>query len=131
MLENSGAAVGIVSSIVGMRQLRLTFSGRQGHAGGSPMAERADAGLAAMRYAARLDDAIAAAGLEGNPVWTFPALDGFISHSTVPGEANLTLQFRAPSEETLEAIQGTIQRGDQIPRRASRGCPYRPRCSTL
>ena len=35
-------------------------------------------------------------------VWTFPLFDGFVSHSTVPGATNLTLQFRAPTEAPLD-----------------------------
>ena len=50
-LETANASLGVVTSIVGMRQLRVQFEGRQDHAGGCPMEERADAGLAAMRYA--------------------------------------------------------------------------------
>jgi len=107
-LEAANASVGVVTSIVGMRQLRLTFSGTQGHAGGCPMAERADAGLAAMRYATALDAAIharcATKDACDGAVWTFPDLAGFLSHSTIPGEANLTLQFRAPSEGPIEMI---------------------------
>lgn len=43
-------------------------------------------------------------------VWTFPGLEGFVSSSTVPGNANLTLQFRAPKEASLELIDGLARR---------------------
>jgi N-carbamoyl-L-amino-acid hydrolase len=106
-LERANASLGVVTAIVGMRQLILTFSGRQDHAGGCPMDERADAGLAAMRYAAALDasihEACAGDACDG-AVWTFPDLKGFVSHSTVPGNATLTFQFRAPSEPTLDLL---------------------------
>ena len=34
-----------------------------------------------------------------------PVAVGFVSHSTIPGEANLTLQFRAPTEAPMEEIE--------------------------
>lgn len=129
-LEAANASVGVVTSIVGMRQLRVTFAGRQGHAGGSPMDERADAGLAAMRYAASLDAAIRAscdddgADVCDGAVWTFPELSGFVSHSTIPGDANLTFQFRSPSEAPLDKIHALAQAhcaDDMV--RAAQGLP--------
>ena len=64
------------------------------------MADRRDATLEAMRLAAALDErlrALCAAWQEGDcaAVWTFSELAGFVSASTVPGAANLTLQFRS------------------------------------
>ena len=125
-LEAANASVGVVTAIVGMRQMHLAFSGRQGHAGGSPMAERADAGLAAMRLASGLDLALHEAcpteGACAGAVWTFPGLDGFISHSTIPGAANLTFQFRATDDEALDRIE-TIAREHCEGDRAAAGLP--------
>ena len=105
-LERANASLGVVTAIVGMRQLRLLLRGEQNHAGGCPMDERADAGLAAMRLAAGLDAAIRSKLTdEDAAVWTFPLFDGFVSHSTVPGATNLTLQFRAPTEAPLDTIE--------------------------
>lgn len=89
-LEAANASVGVVERIVGMRQMRVSFGGQQGHAGGCPMAERADAGLAAMRFASELDAALHGA-CDGDAacdgaVWTFSELSGFISHSCTPEE---------------------------------------------
>jgi beta-ureidopropionase / N-carbamoyl-L-amino-acid hydrolase len=108
-LEAANASVGVVDAIVGMRQMRIFLTGVQGHAGGCPMDERADAGLAAMRLAAGLDAALHAEcdGDEAcaGAVWTFPQLAGFVSHSTIPGQTELTLQFRAAAEEPLQRIE--------------------------
>ena len=55
----------------------------------------ADAGLAAMRLAAGLDAAIRSKLTEDDAaVWTF-LLDGFVSHSTVPGATNSAAVPRA------------------------------------
>ena len=112
-LERHSQTIGVVSSIVGMRQLRIACAGRQNHAGATAMADRRDAAMEAMRLATALDDALRAlcAGWEEGgcaAVWTFSKLSGFISHSTVPGAANLTLQFRAPQEEMVEAMERLV-----------------------
>lgn len=112
-LEAANASVGVVTAIVGLRQMHVRFAGRQDHAGGCEMAQRADAGLAAMRYASGLDSALHAmcdgrTACDG-AVWTFPDLAGFVSHSTIPGQATLTLQFRAPSEAPMELIERTAR----------------------
>ena len=130
-LEAANASVGVVTAIVGMRQMRLTFKGKQGHAGGSPMVERADAGLAAMRLASGLDAALhdACDGDDGSAskcdgaVWTFPQLHGFVSHATIPGETNLTMQFRAPSEAPLNLIEGLARQHCDADGRKALGLP--------
>ena len=55
MLENAGEQVGVVTGIVAIWQYRITITGQQDHAGGTTMAERRDAGLAAVRLLAAVD----------------------------------------------------------------------------
>jgi allantoate deiminase len=43
VLESKGLAAGVVSAIAGQTRARITFGGRAGHAGTTPMALRADA----------------------------------------------------------------------------------------
>ena len=128
MLERENATLGVVSSIVGLRQLVISCAGEQNHAGSTRMADRKDATLAAMRLAVALDDAlralcaaeesavlgeesaaVSAAAHGCLAVWTFSNLEGFVSHSTVPGSANLTLQFRAPEEASLERMERAVR----------------------
>ncbi len=54
-LQQAGAQIGVVSSIVGICSYRLIFSGRADHAGTTPMSERMDAaqGAAAFTLAVR------------------------------------------------------------------------------
>jgi N-carbamoyl-L-amino-acid hydrolase len=128
-LERANASLGVVSAIVGMRQLILTLSGRQDHAGGCAMPDRADATLAAMRVAVGIDEALHAAEWARRPgqeaVWTVTSLDGFVSHSTVPGAASLKIQFRAPEEDTLERIEELViahcERRDEVSVHGSAG----------
>ena len=56
-------------------------------------------------------------------VWTFPLLDGFVSHSTIPGASNLTFQFRAPSEAPLNLIEGIARQHCDRGYRAAHGLP--------
>src|SRR5881227_3320633 len=55
-LESAALSVGIVTSIVGIWQYRITFSGEQNHAGTTRMAVRKDAGLALVRLCVAIDD---------------------------------------------------------------------------
>ena len=113
-LERAGAAVAVVSGIVGLRQLEVTFEGVQAHAGATAMADRRDAMLAACRFGAavdaRFEAAAAAARGEGDApsslVWTIGQLElEPNAPSIVPGRARLALQFRAADEAALDELE--------------------------
>src|SRR5579871_5149279 len=55
-LEGSNLAIGVVTSIVGIWQYRITFTGEQNHAGTTRMKDRRDAGLAAARLCVAIAD---------------------------------------------------------------------------
>src|SRR5215470_6769716 len=55
-LESSGLKIGVVTSIVGIWQYRITFTGAQNHAGTTRMAIRRDAGLALARFCVVIDE---------------------------------------------------------------------------
>ena len=80
-LESSGLKIGVVTSIVGIWQYRITFTGEQNHAGTTRMAVRRDAGLALARFCVAIDD-------------SFPALSG---PRTVWTTGRITLDPGAPS----------------------------------
>src|SRR5437879_7571931 len=81
MLESSGLAIGVVTSIVGIWQYRITFSGEQNHAGTTRMDVRKDAGVALARFCVAIDD-------------RFPELSG---PRTVWTTGRITLDPGAPS----------------------------------
>src|SRR5262249_11667555 len=54
-LEAVGKRIGVVTTIVGIRELRITFRGQQNHAGTTPMEIRRDAGAMLIRFANTLD----------------------------------------------------------------------------
>jgi len=55
-LDSSGLAIGVVTSIVGIWQYRISFVGQQNHAGTTRMSVRKDAGLALARLCVAIDD---------------------------------------------------------------------------
>ncbi|MDX6584573.1 MAG: beta-ureidopropionase / N-carbamoyl-L-amino-acid hydrolase, partial [Solirubrobacterales bacterium] len=55
-LESGDLRIGVVTSIVGIWQYRITFSGEQNHAGTTRMDDRRDAGVALTRFCVDIDD---------------------------------------------------------------------------
>src|SRR6266481_7211578 len=55
-LESGALSIGVVTSIVGIWQYRISFSGEQNHAGTTRMDVRRDAGLALARFCVAIDD---------------------------------------------------------------------------
>src|SRR5262249_59113398 len=92
-LESEALNVGIVTSIVGIWQYRITFTGVQNHAGTTRMAIRKDAGLALAKFAVAIDE-------------RFPKLCG---PRTVWTTGRITLDPGAPS-----IIPGAAERLCQI-----------------
>ncbi|MGI9599479.1 MAG: hydantoinase/carbamoylase family amidase [Acidimicrobiales bacterium] len=104
-LEASGRRIGVVSSIVGIRAMEITFAGEQNHAGSTPMARRRDAGAALFDYGVRLRARFTE--LAGpTSVWTIGNVrfdPG--AESIIPGAAWCVLQFRDPDPAILDAFQ--------------------------
>ena len=68
-LETSGLTIGVVTSIVGIWQYRITFTGEQNHAGTTRMAVRRDAGLALAKFCVAINDRFPAHS-SPRTVWT-------------------------------------------------------------
>ena len=106
VLERAGAALGVVTSIVGYARGELVFEGRAGHAGTTPMDGRDDALVAAaetvlcIREAARvIDGAVATVGqLAVEPGGS----------NVIPERVRVSVDARAPDarrlDELIEAI---------------------------
>lgn len=121
-LETTNHQVGVVTGIVAIWQYRIVFEGQQDHAGGTTMAERRDAGLAAVRMLAWIDAEFPKA-CGDRTVWTTGriALEPGAA-SIIPGRAEIHFQFRDISAEVL-------QRLDEVLRRAVRESNRRERCT--
>jgi len=107
-LEAEGKRIGVVTTIVGIREMRVTFLGQRNHAGTTPMAIRKDAGAALIAFAQRLDAAFRAIA-RPETVWTIGRIDldpG--SLSIVPGKAEMLLQFRDADPAILVRMEAAL-----------------------
>ncbi|WP_417474684.1 hydantoinase/carbamoylase family amidase [Leisingera sp.] len=107
-LEETGLTLGVVTDIVGIRDMRIRFSGRQNHAGTTPMHLRRDAfqALAAFNTAlnTRFADVVTPA-----TVWTI----GHVAlhpnaASVVPGRVEFSMQWRDADPARLARMQAII-----------------------
>ena len=122
-LESAGLTIGVVTSIVGIWQYRITFTGEQNHAGTTRMAVRRDAGLALARFCVAIDDRFPAA-CGPRTVWTTGriTLDPG-APSIIPGGAEMLFQIR-DDDPARDRAAGAVCCETWPPRSAPQG-----RCS--
>jgi acetylornithine deacetylase/succinyl-diaminopimelate desuccinylase-like protein len=107
VLERHGAALGLVTGIVGIERGERIFEGAGGHAGTVPMAGRRDALVAAAEYvlharatAASIDGAVATVGrVEVEP--------GF--GNVIPSRVRLSVDARAPDAQRLDRLVAELE----------------------
>lgn len=108
VLDQAGEAIGVVTGIVGLRQVQVTVRGQQNHAGTTPMAHRKDAFAVAARIATALPDRFANI-VTPQSVWTIGHL---VLHpgasSVVPGRAEFSLQWRDIDADRLDRMEAAI-----------------------
>lgn len=107
-LVSTKQKIGVVTSIVGIRQFRVTFEGAQNHAGTTRMAIRKDAGVALARFAVAINDRLpSVAGPRS--VWTAGRIlldPGQLS--IIPGGGEMMLQMRDADDAVLDRMQETL-----------------------
>lgn len=107
-LVSTKQKIGVVTSIVGIRQFRVTFEGAQNHAGTTRMAIRKDAGVALARFAVAINDRLpSVAGPRS--VWTAGRITldpGQLS--IIPGGGEMMLQMRDADDAVLDRMQKTL-----------------------
>ena len=108
-LESGGLAIGVVTSIVGIWQYRITFTGQQNHAGTTRMAVRRDAGLALARFCVDIDDRFPAS-CGPRTVWTTGriTLDPG-APSIIPGAAEMLFQMRDDDPAVIERLENLLR----------------------
>ncbi len=107
-LESQGLKIGVVTSIVGIWQYRIIFSGEQNHAGTTRMAVRKDAGLALARFCVEIDDRFPT--LCGpRTVWTTGriTLDPG-APSIIPGRAEMLFQIRDDDPAVIARLEAAL-----------------------
>ena len=108
-LHAAGEKIGVVTDIVGTRQLPITFVGRQNHAGTTQMHLRRDAFQGLSRFNHLLNDRLQNV-VTPTTVWTI----GHVrlhpnASSIVPGEAHFSLQWRDGDGERLRRIETIVR----------------------
>ena len=103
ILEAEEKEIGIVTGAQGQRWFEVTITGRESHAGTTPMVRRADA----LAGAARMISTVRRIALENPPhaVSTVGVLENSPnSRNTIPGKVFFTVDLRHPEDETLTAM---------------------------
>jgi beta-ureidopropionase / N-carbamoyl-L-amino-acid hydrolase len=108
-LLSGGLAIGVVTSIVGIWQYKIRFTGEQNHAGTTRMGVRKDAGVALARFCVAIDDRFPT--LCGpRTVWTTGriTLDPG-APSIIPGRAEMLFQIRDDDPGVIDRLEGLLQ----------------------
>jgi N-carbamoyl-L-amino-acid hydrolase len=107
-LETSGLKIGIVTSIVGIWQYRITFTGEQNHAGTTRMEIRKDAGLALAKFCVAIDETFPDI-CGSRTVWTTGriTLDPG-APSIIPGRAEMLFQIRDDGVAVIERLEARL-----------------------
>jgi len=108
-LDDSGEQIGVVTDIVGIRDMKVTFEGQQNHAGTTPMAVRRDAFQAVSAFNSLLNDRLRNV-VTPSTVWTI----GHVSlhpnaSSIVPGKAVFSMQWRDGDSDRLARMEAIIR----------------------
>ena len=109
VLESDALSIGVVTSIVGIWQYRISFTGEQNHAGTTRMAVRRDAGLALARFCFAIDDRFPA-HCGPRTVWT----TGRITlepgaPSIIPGGAEMLFQIRDADPAVIGRLEDLLR----------------------
>jgi N-carbamoyl-L-amino-acid hydrolase len=103
VLERERVQIGVVTGISGTRSYRLAFTGLAAHSGGTPMAERRDAGVGAAAFVLGVRElASSLPGARANV--------GFLElepgdYNVVPARAALKLELRALDLATFDELE--------------------------
>ncbi|MBR0995019.1 Zn-dependent hydrolase [Bradyrhizobium japonicum] len=108
-LESGKLAIGVVTSIVGIWQYRVSFTGEQNHAGTTRMAVRKDAGLALAKFCVAIDERFPAT-CGPRTVWTTGriTLDPG-APSIIPGGAEMLFQIRDDDPVVIARLEQLLR----------------------
>lgn len=108
-LDNAGEQIGVVTDIVGIRDMKITLEGQQNHAGTTPMAVRRDAFQAMSTFNTSLNERLRNI-VTPSTVWTI----GHVSlhpnaSSIVPGKVVFSMQWRDGDVQRLARMEEIIR----------------------
>ncbi len=99
ILEASGDVIGVVTGVQGIRWYDVTITGKESHAGTTPMERRSDAMVSAARLVAAVDDIGRARDQGRSTVGVLTSTPA--SRNTVAGSVTMTVDLRHPDPEEL------------------------------
>jgi N-carbamoyl-L-amino-acid hydrolase len=106
VLEIEGQAIGAVENLQGISWQKVTIGGAANHAGTTPMRLRRDAGVAAARVVAFLDQL--ARGVEGAVATVGTIRFEPNAINVIPSAAVFTVDLRNPDEQSLQKQEGAL-----------------------
>lgn len=106
VLEAEGQVLGAVDTLQGISWQRITIGGTANHAGTTPMVMRRDAGVAAARVIAFLDQLARSVPGAVATVGTIAFLPNAIN--VIPSAATFTVDLRNPDEERLKGQEAAL-----------------------
>jgi len=124
-LDEAGEAAGVVTDIVGIRDMRITFSGEQNHAGTTPMHRRRDAYQAMLRFQELISERFRNV-VTPQTVWTTGHVELHPgSHSIVPGRCTFSQQWRDGDKARLDRMEEIIREAaDEVARDTGMSVAY-------
>lgn len=107
VLEAEARQIGVVEALQGISWQQLVIDGTANHAGTTPMRLRRDAGVAAARIIAFLDQMARATPDAVATVGTLSLIPNAIN--VIPARATLTVDMRNPDESRLQAQEAALR----------------------
>lgn len=108
-LDDAGEAIGVVTDIVGSRQVQVTLTGQQNHAGTTLMHQRRDAFQALSAFNTALNDRLRNI-VTPRTVWTIGRIQlRPNAPSIVPGEVVFDVQWRDVDDDRLARMETLVR----------------------
>ncbi len=109
VLDTANEQIGVVSDIVGIRDMRITFDGQQNHAGTTPMHLRQDAFQALSAFNTAINTRFRNV-VTPTTVWTIGHVTLHPNASSiVPGRATFSMQWRDAEVDRLDRLNTIIR----------------------
>ena len=103
VLQDAGRTIGLVTAIAGYVHTDVQITGREGHAGATPMKARSDAGTVAAHVVTEVDHLAREAG--DGTVGTVGSIEFWPGlRNVIPGKARLTLDIRGTNEQKFRGV---------------------------
>ena len=109
VMDETSDIVGVVSDIVGIRDMKIVFEGQQNHAGTTPMAIRRDAFQALSAFNALLNERLRNV-VTPQTVWTIGQVSLYPNASSiVPGKVVFSMQWLDGDSDRLARMESVIR----------------------